>query len=47
VAPLVVLMLAIGLAPNFLYERVNPSVQQVVELVDQQAPVASFQESRR
>jgi NADH-quinone oxidoreductase subunit M len=45
VAPLVVLMLAIGLAPNFLYERVNPSVQQVVELVDQQAPVASFQES--
>jgi len=45
VAPLVALMLVIGLYPSWLYDRVNPSVERVIETVQEEAPVA--QESDR
>jgi NADH-quinone oxidoreductase subunit M len=40
VAPLVVLMLAIGLYPQPLYDRINPSVEAVVSLVEADALTA-------
>jgi len=42
-APLVALMLVIGLYPSWLYDRVNPSVEAIVQTVQDEAPVARTQ----
>ncbi len=43
IAPLGALMLVIGLYPSWLYDRVNPSVEAIVQTVQDEAPVARTQ----